>query len=187
ANRGQFAGEAGPRDLHPDLAGAAAWDERACAPLLLGGARVAAVHRRLLDRAQTQGWALGEDAAPRLTVDGREMVGDAQGRVALPAAAREVRLVSRSFVPAWLGLGPDARRLGVPVTLLRLDGRRLPRAAFRRGWYAAEGALRWTDGDALLTLPQRDRPMLLRIGIGAAGAVYWQAADDAALRRAAAV
>ena len=40
-NRALFAGEAGVRPLHPDFAAPAAWDERACAPLLLGGARVA--------------------------------------------------------------------------------------------------------------------------------------------------
>ncbi|HET9019132.1 MAG TPA: Hint domain-containing protein, partial [Acetobacteraceae bacterium] len=181
-NRALFAGEAGTRALHPDLASAEAWDERACAPLLLGGSRVAAEHRRLRERAEALGWVRAEDAGLMLTVDGQAVTPDAAGRLRVPAGARELRLVSRSFVPAWLGLGPDRRRLGVAVTTLRFGGRTLPRAAFAAGWHAAEQGLRWTDGDARLILPRSDRPAALRIAFGTPGAVYWQTEANAPAR-----
>jgi collagen type I/II/III/V/XI/XXIV/XXVII alpha len=164
-NRMLFAGEAGVRPLHPDLVGAIAWDERACAPLHLGGGRVAAAHARLLARAQTLGWTLTTDPDLRLV-----------------AAGEGVRLVSRSFVPAWLGLGADRRRLGVAVASARLGGRRLPRTAFGPGWHAPEAGWRWTDGEALLKLPPnmpRRAPPTIRLA--EAGARYWlEAAASAA-------
>ena len=133
-NRAMFAGEAGVRPLHADLAGAAAWDERACAPLLLGGARVAALHARVLDRAQALGAVLTGDAGLSVVREGAV-----------------VRLRSRSFVPAWLGLGPDRRRLGVAVALLRLGGR-VAAAPRVRGGLARGGAGaaldRWRCGAA---------------------------------------
>ena len=161
-NRAIFAGEAGVRPLHVDLAGAAAWDERACAPLLLGGARVAALHARTLDRAQALGAVLTGEAGLSVVREGAV-----------------VRLRSRSFVPAWLGLGPDRRRLGVAVALLRLGGRVLPRGAFGEGWHAAEEGLRWTDGDAVLHLPRDGR---LTVRLAAVGARYWVEGAAAAAR-----
>ena len=164
-NRAMFAGEPGVRPLHVDLAHATAWAERACAPLLLGGARVAAAHARVLERAQALGAVL--TTAPALSVT-------REGAV--------VRLRSRSFVPAWLGGSTDRRRLGVAVTSLRLGGRRLPRTAFGEGWHAPEPGLRWTDGDAVLHLP-RDRPLTLQLV--AAGARYWLDGAAAAASRVA--
>ena len=159
-NRAVFDGEAGARPLHPEFAAAAAWDERACAPLLLGGARVAAVHTRLLARAQALGAALTADAGLTIERDGAR-----------------ARLRSRSFVPAWLGLGPDRRRLGVAVASVRLDGRPLPRAAFGQGWHAPEPGLRWTDGDALLYLP---RPGRLSVRCAPVAGRYWAEVPRAA-------
>jgi hypothetical protein len=182
-NRGLFAGERGARALAPDLAGAVAWDERACAPLLLGGARVAAVHARVLARAATLGWARVADPALTLTADGTVLMCDTRGRVLLPAGTQRVRIASRHFVPAWLGLGPDARRLGVAVTLLRRDGRMLPNTAFGPGWHAAEAGWRWTDGGATLTLAKLPRPALLTLRTVRPGAVYWRGPDASATTR----
>ncbi len=148
-NRASFAG--GTTDL--DAAGAAAWDERACAPLLLGGARVAALHARVLGRAQALGALLTEDAALRIEREGTT-----------------ARLVSRCFVPAWLGLGPDRRLLGVAVASLTIGGRKLPRATFGEGWHAPEPGLRWTNGAAVLHLPREGRLTLRRAQVGAR---YW--------------
>ena len=69
-----------------------------------------------------------------------------------------VRLVSRSGVPAELGLSRDARSLGVAVKLLAvLKGPRarvldLETEAPLEGFHAFETGegIRWTDGDALL-------------------------------------
>ncbi len=155
-NRAIFAGEAGVRPLHVDLAGAAAWDERACAPLLLGGARVAAAHARVLERAGALGWTTDADVGLRVIQDGAT-----------------ARLVSRVFVPAWHGLAPDRRRLGIAVAALRLDGRKLPRRAFGAGWHAPEPGLRWTDGDARIALRPVARPALLALRL-AVGGRYWR-------------
>lgn len=101
---------------------------------------------------------------------------DAAGRAVLPAGALVLTLASRRFVPAWLGLGDDRRRLGVAVAALRVGGRRLPRAAFGPGWHRAEAGWRWTDGAARLALPARARPAGLHLALAASGARYWAAA-----------
>jgi hypothetical protein len=154
-NRARFARTSGVPARHADLASARAWAERACAPLILGGARLRAAHAQVLARAEALGFALTTD--PDLQI---RRVGD------------RVWLHSRSFVPAWLGQNDDRRRLGVAVASLRLNGRFLPRRAFGRGWHAPEPRLRWTDGVAELHLPHPGR---LRVTLAAAGGRYWQA------------
>ncbi len=149
-NRAAFSGTAPPSD---PAAAAAVWDARACAPLLLGGARVGAVQARLLARAEVLGWRTTADPGLRAIRDGGTL-----------------RLRSRSFVPAWRGLGPDRRRLGVAVAALRLGGKRVAAAAFGAGWHAPERGLRWTDGDAVLHLPRPGRLTLRRAPIAAS---YW--------------
>jgi autotransporter passenger strand-loop-strand repeat protein len=175
-NRALFAGEAGRRALHPDLAGARAWDERACAPLVLSGPRLAAAHARLLLRAVELGHALTGDPGLRLLADGREIASVAAGpawRAVLPAGTHTVRLCSASFVPAWFA-EDDRRRLGVAVRTLRLGGRPLPRAAFARGWHAPEAAWRWTDGDAVLAIAPLTRPTRLTVELTQRGERYWR-------------
>jgi hypothetical protein len=163
-NRGLFAGTAGVRALHADLAGAAAWDARACAPLLLGGARVRAAHGAVLARAAALGFAQTDDAAFTLRRDGER-----------------AWLESRSFVPAWLGLGEDRRRLGVAVARLTLGGRPLPQRCFGEGWHGPEPGLRWTDGRAELLLP---RPGRLRATLAPIAARYWLPPPAASARAA---
>ncbi|MCX7383331.1 MAG: Hint domain-containing protein [Alphaproteobacteria bacterium] len=175
-NRGAFAGEAAAM-LHPDFAAAsfAAWHERACAPLLLGGDRLAAVHEMLLRRATALGWSRCDDAA--LAVFAGEEVLTLHRQpdgvaVDLPAGCAFVRLRSRSFRPSWTG-GADHRRLGVPITDIALDGRKVPLAALRcaDGWRDAEPGLRWTDGDATLATPGATR---LTFTMATIGAHYWR-------------
>nr|MDA8250189.1 Hint domain-containing protein [Rhodospirillales bacterium] len=184
-NRGLFAGAAGARPLHPDLAGSAARDARACAPLHLAGPAVAAAHARLLVRAVALGHRLVADPGLRILADERDVLALAAGaawQATLPAGARTVRLRSRSFVPAWFA-EDDRRRLGVAVRRVQVGGRRLPRAAFAAGWHAAEAAWRWTDGDAVLTLPPSPRPATLRLALADGGARYWHDGVGDALRQ----
>ncbi len=176
-NRALFAGEAGVRPLHPELASGAAWAfawrELACAPLLLGGAPVAAAHARLLARAEASGLARTDDPALAVSAEGRRLASDVPGAFVLPPGTGEVRLCSRSFVPRWFG-AEDDRRLGVAVTALRLDGEELPACAFAGGWQAPEPAWRWTNGEGVLTLTPQRRPVTLSIRTAGMGARYWQ-------------
>ena len=78
-------------------------------------------------------------------------------RFTLPAGARDVRLVSRVWVPAWMQPeSDDTRPLGVCVRWLVLDGRdvALDAAALADGWHPVEGdagaSWRWTRGSARL-------------------------------------
>jgi V8-like Glu-specific endopeptidase len=152
-NRAAF-GEGGAVALHPDFA-RRVWQAEGCAPLLTEGPSVIALRRRLLARARRRGHRLTND--PSLVVcgeDGRPLIARRDGRhwrVAIPAGLATLRLRSRSFVPAEVRPdGRDARRLGIAVSRLWLDGRAADPAspALARGWHEAEPGWRWTDGDA---------------------------------------
>ena len=190
-NRGVFAGVDAARPLHPDLCAdlsARAWDERACAPLLLGGPLVDSAHRRLAERAILLGHGLTGDPGLRVVIDGQAVAMETSApgmfRVRLATGAREVRLISRSVVPQELDRSADDRRaLGVAVTAIRCNGRTLALngPAFGAGFHPVEidsehafpgsnGAgrstartWRWTDGSALLRLPSRARPSVLEL------------------------
>ena len=81
------------------------------------------------------------------------MIDDRTYRFDLPPGCASVRLVSRSAVPNWvLGSSHDNRRLGVAITLLKLDGEAvaLDDPRFAGGWFQAEPDHRWTNGNATL-------------------------------------
>ncbi len=173
-NRGLFAGESGRRDLHPDLSGAIAWDTRACAPLVLGGARVAAAHAALLARATALGHVLTADPAVQILADGDmlPLIAATPDRMQaeVPAGTRELHLLSRHFVPAWFAQD-DRRRLGLAVRRLAIGGRRVPAASLGTGWHAGEKQWRWTDGAAVIHPPAAGRLTLLTAPTAAR---YWQ-------------
>jgi hypothetical protein len=162
-NRDAFADNAGSTRLHADFA-LRIWEAQGCAPLVAAGTRLATVKARLLAHATALGHAMTGDAALRLLVDGhvlRPRTIDGLCRFRLPAAARDVRLLSRSATPAHTyGDGSDERCLGVAVSRLVLDGRPIalddPRLG--SGWHDVEcnGAglpgWRWTNGDAALAV-----------------------------------
>jgi antigen 43 len=190
-NRALFAGEAGTRRLHADLAAggsAAVWAAQACAPLHLDGPAVAVAHARLLRRAITCGHLLTADPALRLLADGRDVLSMQTGetwRANVPAGTRVVGVASRCFVPGWFA-EPDRRRLGVAVAGVRLAGRNLARTAFAAGWHPAEDGWRWTDGAATLHLPATTRPATLTVRLTGRGARYWTAPRPAPAEREAA-
>jgi hypothetical protein len=97
----------------------------------------------------------------------------------LPRGARDARLVSRAQ-PAnkarpWL---EDRRRLGVRVTRLVLRGaeevREVPmdHPDLTEGWWAVErdgrAISRWTDGEAVLPLPDRRGDVMLEVHLAGA-------------------
>jgi hypothetical protein len=134
-----------------------------CAPVLTGGAIVDEAWRRLLDRAgPRRQLPLTDDPDLHLLVDGRRIdpatAHDSLRIFTLPEAHRAVRIVSRSAVPAELGLARDPRELGVALRRLVLRQGTwfrvidLADAALASGFYDYEPAdcVRWTNGDAAL-------------------------------------
>jgi hypothetical protein len=152
-NRGAFANGGGAVLAHADFA-PRIWETQSCAPLVLSGAALAPAKTRLLVRALALGFALTTDPDLRLIVDGQTVRPDIEGstwRFALPDGAREIRLASRSVVPAFVSAeSADHRRIGVAVAGLRVDGEEVQAGDPRRasGWHEAEEDWQWTNGDA---------------------------------------
>jgi hypothetical protein len=164
-NRGAFANGGAEMQMHPDFA-RKVWEASSCARLVVEGAELEAARSHLLQRAGTLGYAATNDAALCLVVDGCELKPRITGRVhrfRLPAAARHVRLASRSAVPAHVrDDSDDYRCLGVAVSRIALDGEPIALSDPRlgSGWHDAEAGdgadaapdWRWTSGDAGLKL-----------------------------------
>ena len=82
--------------------------------------------QRVAERAQQLGWARSRDANLRLSADGKIVRSTVDGGIAtfqFPAAARDVRLLSSTFVPSEAGEA-DPRRLGVSLSALSLSAGR---------------------------------------------------------------
>lgn len=152
-NRNAFQNGGTGTRLHPDFA-RGVWQVAGCAPLAVQGRRLTAVRRRLLARAVALGHGATDDPDLRVIADGIELAATVDGprwSVRLPLAAKNVRLVSRVWVPAHVQPDEqDTRRLGVAVSRLWLDGREASpdSAALSHGWHACERHWRWTDGAA---------------------------------------
>ena len=166
-NRGAFINADGPVMTHPDFA-LRTWDAEGCAPLHTSGTTVARIRQALHDRANALGHELASRPDLHLLSAGRRIDGTFDGatwRVRHPGGP--VTLASTAAVPAETDLTSiDARRLGVAVAAITLDGTALKLTDRRlgQGWHAPEPGLRWTDGHARLTLPAG----LLEITIAAA-------------------
>ena len=188
-NRAAFENSAGVVALHPDFT--AHDGAGACLPLVLAGEKLAAARRRLLGRVPALGFAADDDPDLHLRLDGRRI--EAVRREAgwhdflLPAATREVRLVSHVAVPATVRHSPDWRTLGVRVDAVFLNERFVPLESpiFRAGFHGVERAgaraWRWSDGHGRLTLPPSPTPTALRLLIGES-LPHWQ--NPAPARRA---
>ncbi len=195
-NRAAFVG-GGPASTLDPLAQAdrarRIWDERACGRLLLHPAEHAGLRRQLRARAVALGWRETTDAALRLhageAASSSPLPPEWCGRMAIgtvPPGAAALRLCSRSAVPCRGDTAnPDARRLGVAVTAIILDGRpvRLDDMRLQRGWHRMEDGWRWTDGDALIPLTPAASERRIQITT-APMLTYWQR-PDTGLRAAA--
>ena len=148
-NRGAFANGGGAVMLHADFA-RGRWAASAFAPLVEGGAAVAAARTRLLVRAGAFGHRRSLDPGLAVVAEGRVLPMQSFGRrrsVLLPGGA--VAIVSRRFVPAEVEpAGEDRRVLGVGLARIALDGVLLGAedARLAGGWHPAEDGGRWTDG-----------------------------------------
>lgn len=178
-NRSAFANGGGPVVLHADFS-RRVWETQGCAPLVLEGAALAGLRRRLLERAMELGHGATADAGLRLEVDGAAVEPQAYGDtlyVGLPDGARELALLSRSFVPAEVETTAcDTRRLGIAVAAVAFDEAPVALEGPRllNGWHAIEGGWRWTDGAARLDV-RGASPVMLRLAPVGAGR-YWLAA-----------
>ena len=157
-NRNMFANVLSYLELGCDLA---APPQPACLPIVTAGEALDGARARLAERANALGLALTMEDDVYLWVDGialrpKSRVGE-QVRFAVPAGARQVRIVSRSVIPADLDpANCDRRRLGICLAAMTLrDGGFTLELApgyggFTTGFHAAEEGHRWTQGDALL-------------------------------------
>lgn len=161
--RACFANGAEHSVLHPDFTPLTRADF--CRPLIQDGPIVEAVRQRLVARAFALGWTTTAEPDLCAWVDGVLLRPEMEGPVAIfefPAAADDVRLASRSFVPEHSDPGcRDGRRLGVPmrhVSVIDETGitRTLPIGSdlLNDGFNFLEGDAtdpwRWTDGNAVV-------------------------------------
>ena len=176
-NRGLFAGNTGPRQLHPDLVAdisARAWDERACATLSLGGPGVAAAHRRIAARAAQLGYKLTDDPDLHIIAGDDILLPQPLSgnriRVHLPAGTTTICLASRHAMPrAGDATSDDRRTLGIAIAAASLAGQPLPLegSCWVDGVHPPERAgtttFRWTNGNARLALPPSPRRQWLEL------------------------
>jgi hypothetical protein len=150
------------------------WAERGCLALVTDGAALRTVRTKLAARAAALGHVATDDPGLVVHAHGRDHAGVFDGEAwhfDLGAPCDDARLVSTAFVPAVIAPGAaDRRCLGIAVTRLMADGRRVPlhHPALARGWHRPEGDLRWTAGDAALPPAQRLSVVLAPIGRTAA-------------------
>ncbi len=153
-NRGAFEGhDAPPADT---LTALSIWRRRACAPLVVSGARLDAIAERLRGRETDCGWIATADPDLVLELAGETLrPRDEDGMLVfdLPRTRGEALLRSRQARRPR----SEARRLGLAVRELWRDGERLDRAALGPGWHAPEAELRWTDGEAVVPLAGASR------------------------------
>ncbi len=173
------------------------WDlppQETCAPLLMGGPKVDALWHRLLQRDGARpGLPTTDEPDLHLIVDGSRLDAEYSDRnvhaFRLRRRPETVRLVSRAAAPQELGLARDPRVLGVAIRQLRLwQGRSLRvmeaadtglAAGFHR--FETAGGIRWTDGDAAVSMELFDGfdgAMDLHVVIGATARYHL---DDAVM------
>jgi hypothetical protein len=156
------------------------------APIVTNGPVVAALWQRLLRRATPCApIEMTGDPDLHLLVDGARvtpsMARDGIHAFEIMAGAADVRIGSRSAIPAELGLNHDQRRLGVAIRRIVLHQRGLTleidaaspawEVGFRR--YEAAGGFRWTDGAGLipprlLQMFAADQPVSVEIHVACA-------------------
>lgn len=160
---GVFDNGAEHAEAHPDLPPKTMEDF--CRPIVLDGPVIDAARARLIIRMQALGWTASYESDLHVVADGVRINGDVASstvRFVLPAATKDLRIRSKSFVPKEFEVASgDGRRLGVPLKSVTIaDGLEIAREvalnelSLSRGFNEiqsdAELVWRWTDGDAAL-------------------------------------
>lgn len=186
-NRASFANAESVQALHADFTPQS--DAATCLPIVETGAALKAARAHLLARAEELGHRQDDDPDLHLLADGAILRPRRHGQAArflVPAGTRDLRIVSRRFVPCQMQPdSQDTRTLGLPIGGIAIDDglavqRRvaLNGAGFGAGWEAAEfdGAQRWTQGSATL-LPSLWQDcageFFLRLELVASAARFW--------------
>jgi hypothetical protein len=169
-HRGLFDNADEPLMLHPDF-----MRERevaSVAPLVTGGALLAAIRARLCARVAQGGFHVAERQGLRLLAGARVIAAQAGAdgwrHFNLPAGVRQAVLSSDVFAPAQVDPASlDRRMLGVALTEVMLDGcpvamETVMRAADLHRLEAGETA-RWTQGDVRLLVPEGCRRFSVRV------------------------
>jgi len=176
-------------ELHPHFGPRS--DAEGCAPRLAEGPEVVAIRARLAERAAERfPMTARTDGDLHLRIDGAVLhAAPGTHRFAVPAGAREVRIISTASCPALSGGGGDRRMLGVALSAIRLTGADgatldlpLDDRALDRGFHPVEQAAahRWTDGEAVLPpqvlAPFAGAPITLELTVAAVQPVWVAAA-----------
>lgn len=171
----------------------APWQARLCAPLRLRSHEVDTMWQAIADRAIALGQTRPEPALilepdTRTVAGGRTMrptERDSRATIfVLPATSAELRILSRSTVPAEIDRHTnDWRRLGLCVSKLvfRSGARQcvipVDHPSLNRGWHSVEHdgpvCWRWTAGDAVLPVPASMRSGPLTVEIHTTGAMQY--------------
>jgi autotransporter passenger strand-loop-strand repeat protein len=168
-----------------------------CRPYVNSGPVLDGVRAQLATRAEAAGWSLTNDIDLHLVVDGARIepvVRDLVARFHMPAAARDVWLVSPTARPCDTMGSPDTRDLGLTVTALRIDdGLSAPRAVSVSdpllciGFHAlGDDCRRWTAGRARLPAALWDgfeTDFYLRLDLAGRPVPRWRAPASASWAR----
>lgn len=161
-----------------------------CAPLLKSGPTVESVKRNLIEQASAFGYAVTDQHGLHIVAGGKAIEPTVEGdlyRFTLPDNCSNIRLASRSWVPAHMVPGSeDDRRLGVCVAEIEVDGKALSLDDMGSGWHrfdvSGDATYRWTTGSA--ELPGQARSIAVRL---CGSALYWMddLSNESGLREAA--
>jgi hypothetical protein len=183
-NRTAFVNGGAFIEAHPDFQ-PKHWAET-CLPLVVEGPEIERTKSLLLDRLKGLGHVTTSEADLHVIADGHRIdpmvLGATRFAFALPAGCSDIRLMSRTFVPAHtLAHSNDTRSLGICVSRLQIDGETLAlddASLDGDGWNDLErrpnfSDQRWTRGNTCL--PARTRLILIDL---AGRGFYWQEQVD---------
>jgi ELWxxDGT repeat protein len=154
------------------------WTET-CLPLTVDGPEVVRVKSTLLERLKAMGHVTTSEADPHLIAGGKRIepieLGATRFAFELPAGCANIRLMSRTFIPAHTRPGSaDGRSLGLCIKRLQINGDDVALDDESLNWdgwngFERRGRHRWTRGDA--RMPPGVRLILIDLAVRGS---YWQ-------------